>query len=614
MASPTASPGPTARIRLGALLVLLPLAAGCGSGGGPGAVSDEARLASLSVTGGELVPAFSPDVHTYSLDVGGLAAGIVVSPTALGSGTAIRVQGDEVPSADESDPVLIPPGGVQAILVETTASDGVATSSYTILVIRALLESATLEGYLKKHAHVTDALGLRYDADHHFGYAVALSGDTLVVGAPLESGSGAGVDPPVGGVSVASGAAYVFVRTAGAWAQQAYLKSPQPARGDEFGFSVAISGDLILVGAPYADSSKGPDAGAATLFSRSGGSWAVAPSSGPIGPIDPGDHYGWSVAVSTNASGTTIVVGAPGEDSGKPTDASDNSAESAGIAWIEFGRGDLAASIYVKASNAQAGDLFGQAVAVSGDTLVVGAPGESSAAGFSNRNPLDNAAIFAGAAYVYGFRSNPTRPRMFRLGSPGSWVLDAYLKAPVPDPFDLFGASVSVSGRRVVVGAPGEDGGFGTSAALLTDNSALDAGAAFLFTRTGVTWGGPQILKADQPTAGDHFGTSVSVSGLIVAVGAPDEDGSGVGVAPPVDELRPGSGAAHVFVIGPPWLSPLYVKAHVPDPGDAFGTSVAVSGDTLVVGAIDEQSIALGVNGDATDDTGPALGAAYVYR
>ena len=106
----------------------------------------------------------------------------------------------------------------------------------------------------------------------------------------------------------------------------------------------------------------------------------------------------------------------------------------------------------------------------------------------------------------------------------------------------------------------------------------------------------------------------MSVSGLIVAVGAPDEDGSGVGVAPPVDELRPGSGAAHVFVIGPPWLPPLYVKAHVPDPGDAFGASVAVSGDTLVVGAIDEQSIALGVNGDATDDTGPALGAAYVYR
>ena len=257
MASHPASPGPTARIRLGALLVLLPLAVGCGSGGGPVAVSHEARLADLAVSGGELVPAFSPDVHTYSLDVGGLAAGIVVSPTALGSGTVIRVQGDEVSSADASDPVPIAPGGVQAILVETTASDGVATSSYTILVLRAQLESATLEAYLKKHAHVTDALGLRYDADHHFGYAVALSGDTLVVGAPLESGSGAGVDPPVGGVSVASGAAYVFVRTAGAWAQQAYLKSPQPAPGDEFGFSVAVSGDWILVGAPYADPARG---------------------------------------------------------------------------------------------------------------------------------------------------------------------------------------------------------------------------------------------------------------------------------------------------------------------------------------------------------------------
>ena len=91
MVSNPASTDPAARLRLGALLLLLGLAPGCGSGAGAGPDSHDARLAALSVSVGELVPAFSPDIYTYSLDVGGLAAGIVVSPTAVGAGTSICI-------------------------------------------------------------------------------------------------------------------------------------------------------------------------------------------------------------------------------------------------------------------------------------------------------------------------------------------------------------------------------------------------------------------------------------------------------------------------------------------------------------------------------------------
>jgi len=613
----TAGPARRSPVPLVALLLLV----GPGCGGGTGEGGHEARLAALSVSAGELVPGFSPDVHTYSLDLGGLAAGIVVTPTAMQAGTVIHVEGQEVPSADMSDPVPVSSGGVVPILVTTVAGDGVTSSSYTILVLRAQLDSATLQAYLKKHAHSLDATGEPdYATNHFLGYSVAVDGDTLVVGAPSESGSGAGVNPAVGGSSGASGgsgAAYVFVRNGGAWTQQAYLKATQPGFGDQFGISVAVSGDRIIVGAPYEDSGQAgpqglgvlldetvPVAGAAYVYVRSGSTWT--PDQVLKGIPHASDQFGQSVGVS----GETFVVGAPGDPSSARTvngDPGNSEAPSSGAAYVFRRNGSLWTYDYLKAPNADPNDLFGRSVAVSGDYVVVGALGESSQGAFRYPTPDDNSMGGAGAAYVFRRKPHPV------TGRP-TWSFDAFLKSPAPDAEDSFGRAVAISGRHVVVGALGEDGGYGGGAPLLTDNSAPDAGAAFVFSRTGVTWGDPQILKAAQPTAGDRFGTSVSVSGLLVAVGADLEDGGGAGVSPILDELGTDTGAAYVFVIGPPWLTPLYVKAHVPDPGDAFGAAVAISGDTLVVGAHGEQSIAVGVNGDATDDTGPAHGAAYVYR
>lgn len=340
-----ASPARPAGLRRAALLLLLGVTAGCGGGGGAGEGGHDDRLAALAVSAGELVPAFSPDIHTYSLDVGGLAAGLLLTPTALEPGTVIRVDGDEVPSADLSDPVPVPPDGVTPILVTTVAGDGVSASSYTVLVLRAQFEAATLQAYLKKHAHVTDALGQRYDSDHLFGFSVAVSGDTLVAGAPLESGSGAGVNPPVGGVSAASGAAYVFVRSNGSWSQQAYLKAPQPGAGDQFGRAVAVSGDRILIGAPYEGSSQSGPHGLGTTFDD------TMPDAG---------------------AACVFVIGPP------------------------WGPG-----LYVKAHVPDADDSFGVSVAFSGDTLVVGALNVQSIALGVNGNAADNTGPALGAAYVY---------------------------------------------------------------------------------------------------------------------------------------------------------------------------------------------------------------------
>ncbi|MFW5927417.1 MAG: FG-GAP repeat protein, partial [Wenzhouxiangella sp.] len=210
--------------------------------------------------------------------------------------------------------------------------------------------------------------------------------------------------------------------------QQAYLKASNTGEGDEFGFSVAASGDTVVVGAPREDSDASGvdgdqgddtfDAGAAYVFVRDGSDWtqqAYLKASN----TDRIDWFGWSVAVS----GDTVVVGAMGEDSdatGVDGDKTDDSAEDSGAAYVFVRDGsDWSQQAYLKASNTEADDEFGRSVAVSGDTVVVGAPFEDSDGGDAGGVTVDqnnNDAPDAGAAYVF-----------VRDGS--DWSQQAYLKA-----------------------------------------------------------------------------------------------------------------------------------------------------------------------------------------
>lgn len=300
------------------------------------------------------------------------------------------------------------------------------------------------------------------------------------------------------------------------------------------------------------------------------------------------DWFGSAVA----ASGDTVVVGAPGEDSnasGVNGDQSDDSALSTGAVYV-FVRsgGGWVQQAYLKASNPDASDAFGVAVAVSGDTVVVGGPGEDSDATGVNGDEGDNSSPESGAAYVF-----------VRQGT--TWHQQAYLKASDTDPHDSFGASVAVSGDRIVVGAALND---------------LSTGSAYVFARNGSAWTEEGILLASNQETLDRFGWSVGISGDTAVIGAPLESSATTGVGG--DESNnnaPWAGAAYVFVrSGTAWHQQAYLKASNTDHHDRFGRSVAIAGDTVVIAAKKESGAAPGVNGDQSSNDAPEAGAAYVFR
>jgi hypothetical protein len=449
------------------------------------------------------------------------------------------------------------------------------------------------------------------DADDRFGSSVTISDDTVVVGAPRESSKATGVngdqsDNSAGG----AGAVYVFVRRGALWFQQAYLKASNTDAGDSFGSSVAISGDTVVVGA-YAERSKATGingvqsdnsarwAGAVYVFARSSGVWtqqAYLKASN----TDASDRFGSSVTIS----GDTVVAGAWGEASsatGVNGVQTNSSALYPGAAYV-FVRssGAWTQQAYLKASNTDGGDYFGVSVSVSDDTVVVGAPYENSNATGVNGDQSDNSASGAGAVYVF-------------VRSSGAWTQQAYLKASNTDAGDGFGVSVSVSDDTVVVGAYYESSNANGNQG---NNSAGQSGAAYVFVRSSGVWTQQAYLKASNPGVYDQFGDSVSISGDTLVVGALYEASNATGVNGNFgNNLSSDSGAAYVFArSGGSWIQQAYLKASNTDAGDGFGSSVAISGDTVVVGASYEASNATGVNGDQSDNGAGGAGASYVFE
>jgi FG-GAP repeat protein len=207
-----------------------------------------------------------------------------------------------------------------------------------------------------------------------FGQSVAISSETVVVGAPSHDGSGGGDQ----------GSAYVFVRSAGVWSQQQELEASDGAGSDNFGFSVAISGETVVVGARSDDGAAGPGQGSAYIFVRSGGVWSQQQK---IEASDAAsiDQFGSSVAVS----GETAVVGAPNDDGVAGLDQ--------GSAYVFVRSGGVwSQQQKLEASDAGAGDRFGTSVAINGNTIVVGADSDDGAGG------LDQ-----GSAYVFAPANQP---------------------------------------------------------------------------------------------------------------------------------------------------------------------------------------------------------------
>lgn len=451
---------------------------------------------------------------------------------------------------------------------------------------------------------------------NEFGVSVAIDGDTLVVGAFREDSNATGVNGNQADKSaVDSGAVYVFVRNGATWMQQAYLKASNSGAGDEFGVSVAILGNTIVVGAPRERSTatgingdqadnEAPFSGAAYVFTRSGTVWSQQAYLKPSN-TNAVDFFGTSVAISRD----TLVVGSPGEDSsatGVNGNQADNSAVGSGAAYV-FSRNGATwtQQAYLKATNAQTNDQFGASVAVSGDVLVVGAPGEDSAGTGSSGQQGDNSAPESGAAYVF-----------VRIGA--TWLPHAYLKASNTDPGDRFGTSVAVSNGTLVVGAP-----FERSLARGIDGDQADnntfprdgTGAVYVFTHNGVAWVQQVYVKPSNSGFTARFGNSLALAEDTLIVGAFLEASNAIGVnGDQLNLLAEGSGAAYLFSrVGTAWSQQAYLKSSNTARNNNFGFSVAISEGTAVSGAFGESSSATGVNGDQADNSAVSAGAVYVF-
>ena len=378
--------------------------------------------------------------------------------------------------------------------------------------------------------------------------------------------------------------------------QQAYLKASNSDDGDWSGSGVAVSGDTVVMAARNEDSAatgiagnqvdnSATDSGAAYVFIRTGGVW-IQQAYLKGSNTKAGDRFGYWV----DMEGDTLVVGAPLEDG---TGAVYIFTRTGGV-WSE--------QASVKASNGRADDWFGSSVALSGDTLVVGARFEDSAARGVAGNQSDTSAPDSGAAYVFT-----------RTG--GIWTQQAYIKASNTRAGDHFGFSVDVSGNTLVVGAREEDSAATGIGGNQADVSAPDSGAAYVFTRAGEVWNQEAYVKASNTGAGDWFGNGVALAGDTLLVGAPLEDSAATGIGRNQDDnSAPDSGAAYVFTrTGGVWNQEAYVKASNTGAGDNLAFHVAMTPDTLLVGAHLEDSAATGTGGDPADDSAPDSGAAYVF-
>jgi hypothetical protein len=213
-------------------------------------------------------------------------------------------------------------------------------------------------------AKLTASDGADYD---YFGFfSIAISGDTVVVGA-VGDDIGANTD---------QGSAYVFVKPPGGWGnmtQTAKLTASDGAAGDWFGNSVAISGDTVVVAAAAADIGANTDQGSAYVFVKPPGGWGNMTETAKLTASDgaDSDQFGASVAIS----GDTVVVGAVGDDIGANTD------QGSAYVFVKPAGGwtNMTETAKLTASDGAYGDRFGFSVAISGDTVVVGAPWKESA-------------------------------------------------------------------------------------------------------------------------------------------------------------------------------------------------------------------------------------------
>jgi hypothetical protein len=294
------------------------------------------------------------------------------------------------------------------------------------------------------------------DTDDEFGYSVAIDSDTAIVGSPMDDDLGA-----------SSGSAYIFIRSGSAWSLQQKILPADGAAGDEFGRSVSIDGDYVIVGAPR----KSSEQGFSYIFKRNAAVWTQMTKVGATGS----NKLGWSVSISMPC----VIMGAYGTNNNI---GAAHIYELVGSSWM--GKGTYTASDGLTA------DYFGISVGIDGDYAVCGAPGN------------DGVLVGAGAIYIFekpgtGWTTMTETQKVTASDAAGS---------------DGFGKSVSVDGSNIIASSPDDD-----------DNG-LSSGSAYIISRGASTWSEVAKLLASDGLAQDYLGWGVSVDGNSAITGAYAED------------------------------------------------------------------------------------------
>ena len=418
----------------------------------------------------------------------------------------------------------------------------------------------------------------------HFGSSVALSrdGNTMAVAAHWEASGATGINGNQNDDSVPqAGAVYVFTRTGTTWTQQAYIKASNTGNtaqgdGDQYGFSLALSGD-----------------------------------------------------------GNTLAAGAITEDGGARQingNQNDDMAQSAGAVYVFSRTGTTwTQQAYVKSANQDAGDLLGFSVALSfdGNTLAAAAFNESGS-GRGINPPDDNKSQGSGALYIFTRQNGGWSQTAYIKASRGE-TSDGFGFATS---ISADGNTVAVGSGDEACLTPGIDPPGCADDAPPGRGANIWVGAAYVFVRNGTTWSEQSFIKAPNARPYNSFGVRLALSGdgNALAVTSYLEDNAGHGVRPPqlsqflIQEIFNGwrehkneaeeSGAAYLFTrTGGKWTAGAYIKGENTDAGDEFGSAVAISGDghTMVFGAHQEDSAARGVNGNQGDNSASDSGAAYVF-
>jgi hypothetical protein len=519
------------------------------------------------------------------------------------------------------------PTAMQASTVHTiTASNASGSNNANVTI--TVLPVVTQQAYIKAP---------NAETDDRFGQSVAISGDTLVVGALAEDSNQTTI---TNGTTASSnnsvtdvGAVYVFKRTGTTWAQEAYLK-PAVLWPGYFFSVVSISGDTIAVGAQGDRSSQttitngttapsddsGSFIGAVYVYKRTGTTWAQEAYLKAPNP-EAQDHFGKVVSIS----GDTIVAGAEEEDSGQTTitngttASSDNGDQNSGAAYVFKRTGTTwAQEAYLKAPNISARNsyYFGGSVSIDGDTIAVGSINErSTQTTITNGTtaPADTSTFCRGAVYVYK-----------RTGT--NWAQEAYIKPSANISYTCysFGVTVSLQGDTLVAGAyDNSSQNFitnGTTAP--NDNSMANAGAVYVYKRTGVNWAQEAFVKPSNADANDEFAYA-SIDGDTMVVGAQKEasnqntitNGS---TASSNNSIFPAGGAAYLFQrTGSIWQQHAYIKPPNTMAGNSwFGNTASISGNTFAIGMNCESSNQTTITNGTTassNTSASCAGAVYVF-